>query len=106
LALRSSISLLAAALVGLLGVRDVAATMPGSLAPVGGLVVSGDLMVGCLVVVDVVPEPVSFSRAMVFCWTGLIGLGARISSSLLFGADAVLLALERFPTGRVLSGPD
>jgi hypothetical protein len=43
---------------------------------------------------------------MVFCWTGLIGWGARISSSLLFGADAVLLALERFPTGRVLSGPD
>jgi hypothetical protein len=98
LALRSSISLLAAVLVVLVAVRDVAA-------PVGGLAVSGDLLV-CLVAVDVVPEPVSFSRAMVFSWTGLIGWGARISSSLLFGAEAVLLALERLPTGRVLSGPD
>jgi hypothetical protein len=43
---------------------------------------------------------------MVFSWTGLIGWGARISSSLLFGADAVLLALERLPTVRALSGPD
>lgn len=43
---------------------------------------------------------------MVFSWTGLIGWGARISSSLLFEAEAVLLALERLPTGRVLSGPD
>jgi len=42
---------------------------------------------------------------MVLDWTGLMRGGEMMSSSLLFGAEAVLLELERFPAGRILVEP-
>jgi hypothetical protein len=43
---------------------------------------------------------------MVLSWTGLVSGGEMGSSSLLFGAEAVLSELERLPTGWVLALPD